>query len=100
MISLLLHIGALAAAFAAGLLFCSMFAAGGRDDAFRAGYKAGERAGAPTPAACDGTQACGDCEHFDRCAWLVRATREQAVCDWDPSRFSMRGARPSDGWSS
>ena len=34
---------------------------------------------------------CGKCVHFGRCAWLISRDADENVCDWDPSRFRLRG---------
>lgn len=30
---------------------------------------------------------CGDCQHYQRCAWLLGALKTWNKCDWIPSRF-------------
>ena len=30
---------------------------------------------------------CAECVHYYRCAWLLRRAKNEAPCDWSPSRF-------------
>jgi hypothetical protein len=33
---------------------------------------------------------CGDCFHYPRCEWLIQASADKTICDWEPSRFSAK----------
>ncbi len=39
---------------------------------------------------------CGDCAFYPRCAWLIGQMASDAVCDWNPSKFTERGTGLSD----
>lgn len=30
---------------------------------------------------------CIDCQHFERCTWLIQRKASDTPCDWEPSRF-------------
>lgn len=33
---------------------------------------------------------CGDCQHFERCVWLLQRKSEDKPCDFIPWKFKLR----------
>lgn len=33
---------------------------------------------------------CAECQHFNRCQWLIGVAGPESECDWQPSRFKPK----------